>query len=161
MACNGSAIDFPCVGALEPNIAFGGQSLEIQREVWILYPRIVPICNICILPGILGRCLLWKETIPLFDWDPFGYVWKWCIPRNHQFSWGKFGKMVINLWNGRCPSFQQTHLYIGVLFFCRVTRSLGPISHIRHTSRGSNKGSWGAYCGRDGKTGWLPSGKLT
>ena len=33
MACNGSAIDFPCVGALEPNIAFGGQSLEIQREV--------------------------------------------------------------------------------------------------------------------------------
>ena len=48
MACNGSAIDFPCVGALEPNIAFGGQSLEIQREVWILYPRIVPICNIYI-----------------------------------------------------------------------------------------------------------------
>ena len=45
MACNGSAIDFPCVGALEPNIAFGGQSLEIQREVWILYPRIVPICT--------------------------------------------------------------------------------------------------------------------
>ena len=33
MACNGSSIDFPCVGALEPNIAFGGQSLEIQREV--------------------------------------------------------------------------------------------------------------------------------
>ena len=45
MACNGSAIDFPCVGALEPNIAFGGQSLEIQREVWILYSRIVPICT--------------------------------------------------------------------------------------------------------------------
>ena len=50
MACNGSAVDFPCVGALEPNIAFGGQSLEIQREVWILYPRIVPICSmyVCI-----------------------------------------------------------------------------------------------------------------
>ena len=48
MACNGSAIDFPRVGALEPNVAFGGQSLEIQREVWILYPRIVPICNIYI-----------------------------------------------------------------------------------------------------------------
>ena len=45
MACNGSAIDFPRVGALEPNIAFGGQSLEIQREAWILYPRIVPICT--------------------------------------------------------------------------------------------------------------------
>ena len=33
MACNRSAIDFPCVGALEPNIAFGSQSLEIQRGV--------------------------------------------------------------------------------------------------------------------------------
>ena len=83
------------------------------------------------------------------------YVWKWCIPRNHQFSRGKSGKMVINLWNGRCPSFQQTHLYIGVLFFVMSQDPSAPF-HKRHTSRVPIRDHEGLnYCGRDGKTGWL------
>ena len=36
---------FSLIWALEPNIAFGGQSLEIQWEVCILYSHLVPICN--------------------------------------------------------------------------------------------------------------------
>jgi hypothetical protein len=43
--------------------------------------------------------------------------------------------MVINLWNGRCPSFQQTHLYIGVLFFVVSQDPLAPF-HISDTLPG-------------------------
>ena len=36
---------FSLIWALEPNIAFGGQSLEIQWEVCVLYSHLVPICT--------------------------------------------------------------------------------------------------------------------
>ena len=36
---------FSLIWALEPNIAFGGQSLEIQWEVYELYSHLVPICT--------------------------------------------------------------------------------------------------------------------